>query len=255
MKKLILLICFIVIASFVFSQNKPKRAPPKKPAQSEMDKMMEEAMKGMSPEEKAEMKKMMDSMGVKIPTIKPIQKQTNGVTNNQLKNLYDDEASIVPAKDNVRISSIAKLPLTATSIPAFIAESHNFINQRLNPSAREMADKIFTELKTKYGSTAETGNNAAALWIQGKTQIALALMAKTCVANPSNYDNLSNYAAMLSMCGAEQLAIPLLNYLNARFPKNSTILNNLGQAWFGLGDIAKADKYLDTVIRIYAWQR
>jgi hypothetical protein len=41
--------------------------------------------------------------------------------------------------------------------------------------------------------------------------------------------------------------------LNKRFPKNSTILNNLGQAWFGLGEIDKASSYLDSVVRIYAY--
>ena len=55
------------------------------------------------------------------------------------------------------------------------------------------------------------------------------------------------------MLGAQQLAIPILNSLNTKFPKNSTLLNNLGQAWFGLGEINKAEKYFDSAIRIYAY--
>jgi len=87
----------------------------------------------------------------------------------------------------------------------------------------------------------------------GKAEIAIYVLGKVCVDNPSHSNNLSNYASMLSMSGAEQLAIPILDNLNKRFPENSTILNNLGQAWFGLGDIDKAEKYIDNVIRIYAY--
>lgn len=80
--------------------------------------------------------------------------------------------------------------------------------------------------------------------MMGKVEFALYIMGKACIDDPSNTDNRNNYAAMLSMCGAPQLAIPLLNSLNQRFPKNSTVLNNIGQAWFGLGDIDKANAYL-----------
>jgi hypothetical protein len=45
----------------------------------------------------------------------------------------------------------------------------------------------------------------------------------------------------------------VLNYLDTKFPRNSTILNNLGQAWFALGDLLLAEKYLKEVIRIYAY--
>jgi hypothetical protein len=40
--------------------------------------------------------------------------------------------------------------------------------------------------------------------------------------------------------------------LNKRYPKNSSILNNITQAWLGLGDIPRAEKYADSTIRIYA---
>ncbi len=78
-------------------------------------------------------------------------------------------------------------------------------------------------------------------------------MGKTCQDDPGNMDNINNYAAMITMAGAEQAAIPILQNLNRRFPGNSTLLNNIGQAWFGLGDMEKAGRYLDSAIRIYTY--
>src|SRR5258706_14920881 len=71
------------------------------------------------------------------------------------------------------------------------------------------------------------------------------------INRPANMDNLNNYAAFLSMMGAEQAAIPILLYLNNKFPNNNTILNNMGQAWFGLGDMTASKKYLEAATELY----
>ncbi|AHF17274.1 hypothetical protein NIASO_05065 [Niabella soli DSM 19437] len=55
------------------------------------------------------------------------------------------------------------------------------------------------------------------------------------------------------MSGAPQKAIPLLEYLNKQYPDNTTILNNLGQAWFYLGDVDRANEKLDKVIKAFAY--
>jgi len=43
-------------------------------------------------------------------------------------------------------------------------------------------------------------------------------MGKACNDDPTNTDNINNYAAMLSMNSGEHLAIPMLNYLNKKYP-------------------------------------
>jgi hypothetical protein len=136
---------------------------------------------------------------------------------------------------------------------AYITSIQNKAAALLKPEIKNMADKIYIYIKSKSKNSTEAGNMASGLWIAGKPQIAYYTMGKICADDPTNTDNLSNYASMLSMLGAQHVAIPILNNLNAKFPKNSTLLNNLGQAWYGLGDIAKAEKYLDSAIRIYAY--
>ncbi len=111
------------------------------------------------------------------------------------------------------------------------------------PAAKNKAGEIYKALKQKGAGSDEIGNAAAALWMAGRTQIALCLMAQVCGSDAGNIDNLSNYASMLTMAGAPETAIPILNNLNSRFRKNTTILNNLGQAWFAMGETEKAGKY------------
>lgn len=241
----------ILTIAFVFplltmAQTKPKTDKP--PSQKEMDNMMKEmqgAMNEMSPEDK----KMMDSLGIKMPDTKTIKKSMTGVTDAQLKKAYEDETRIVPLKDGARIASISKIPLTAASLPSFLQSVHNNVVAQLKPASKAKGEEIYSIIRSEKNK----GTIAAGLWMLGKAELSLYLMGRICLENPQNTDNLNNYASMLSMGGAEQLAIPLLDNLNSKFPANSTILNNLGQAWFGLGDITKAEKYLDDVIRIYAY--
>jgi tetratricopeptide (TPR) repeat protein len=248
MKKTLLLIAFALVCLFSFAQQKPKpKEKEKPPTQKEMEEMMKEMQKemdDMSPEDK----KMMDSMGIKMPSMKDMPK----VTDKQLADAWEDENRIVPLKDASRIASISKTPLTNATMAAFISTARDKVALQLKPASKIKGEEIYKMVKTQYNSDVATGNTAAGLWMLGKAELALYVMGKACQDNPKNTDNLNNYASMLSMSGAEQLSIPVLVYVNKRFPKNSTVLNNIGQAWFGMGDIDKANSYLDSAIRLSA---
>jgi tetratricopeptide (TPR) repeat protein len=251
MKKYFLVIILLLTIFYSFAQSKKKaNSKEKPPTQKEMDAMMKEmqsAMDEMEPEDK----KIMDSMGIKMPDTKSIKKSMAGVSDAQLKKAYEDDSRIVPLKDAARIAAIPKT-VTDSRMGAYITTVQNKAATLLKPAITNMAEKIYSYIKLNSKNNAEAGNMAAGLWMAGKPQIACYTMGKICTDDPANTDNLSNYAVMLSMLGAPHLAIPILNNLNDKFPKNSTLLNNLGQAWFGLGEVEKAEKYLDSVIRIYA---
>ena len=86
MKKLLFTSSLLLVMIAVFAQNKPK-ATEKAPTQKEMQEMMKEAQKelnNMSPEDK----KMMDSMGFKMPDMNAIGKNASGVTDAQLKKSF-----------------------------------------------------------------------------------------------------------------------------------------------------------------------
>jgi tetratricopeptide (TPR) repeat protein len=252
MKYLFQLLCVLLFATAGAAQPGKKNEKEKPPTQKEMEEMMKEAEKmmgEMSPEDK----KMMDSMGIKMPDFKKTAKAVSGITDKQLATAWEVENLIVPKKDNARINAISKTPLTAGSMGAFISDVNNKMVALLWPASKSLAEKMYTQMKAAGKNSDAIGNTATGLWIMGRLQPALYIMGKICADDASNTDNLSNYASMLSMCGVQQSAIPVLNYLDTQYPNNSTLINNLGQAWFGLGDMEKAEKYLDNVLRMYAW--
>lgn len=243
---LICLISFSFLKSF--AQNSPVKKE-KPPTQKEMQDMMKEMQQGLD-EISEEEKKMMDSMGIKMPDFKALQKTVSGVSDKQLKKAWEEDNRIVPIKDANRINSIAKIPLTSATIQQYLSTTHSKIISRFSADVKSEGEEIYTFLKDEYPSNPQTANTAAGLWIMGKPSLALYLMGQACLEDLEDANMLNNYASMLTMCGAEEAAIPILYYLNNRFPENSTILNNIGQAWFGLGEIGKAETYLDSTISI-----
>ncbi|MGE7774164.1 hypothetical protein ACQKLP_05540 [Chitinophaga sp. NPDC101104] len=154
-------------------------------------------------------------------------------------------------KSNTSKAPIAATPATA-GMRAFISTGNKAVFSAMLPAAKNKAGEIYKALQQKGADNDEIGNAATALWMTGRTQTALCLMAQACSNDANNIDNLSNYASMLTMSGAPEIAIPILNNLNGRFRKNTTILNNLGQAWFAVGDMDKANKYLDSTLALNA---
>lgn len=236
------LLALILIVGVATAQNKQKsKQKEEAPTQKEMETMMKEmqsAMDEMSPEEK----RAMDSMGIKMPSANMIPQ----VTDAQLKQAYENENRIVPLKDPGRIT-LASATIPNGGMSAYINKTHQAVLMKLSPATKSKGAEITQQVTRMKASAA---NSAVGLWIGGRPTLALYVMGEACKADPSNGNNLNNYAAFLTMCGAEQLALPILKNLNKRYPRNSSILNNMTQAWFGLGDLVNAAKYADSTIRI-----
>ena len=237
----IIVVCFFPFVAMV--QTKPKEKPP---TQKEMKEMMKEAQKMMG-ELSEEDKKMMDSLGIKMPDFKNVP----NVSDKQLAKAWEDENRVVPQKDAARIAQIPKA-IGAGQMPDYIVSTNQKILPLLDAALKVKAGEIFNEFKKKNPSADYLGNAAMGLWMTGYPETAFYIMAKACEQDAANSNNLNNYGAMLTMLGAAHLAIPVLDNINLKFPKNNTVLNNLGQAWFQLGDIPKAGKYINETIVLYA---
>ena len=206
---------------------------------------MQKAMDEIRPEDR----RAMDSMGMKMPDLKNIQKNISGVSDAQLKQAYEDDSRIVPKSDAARINLALSTTVSTNGMSAYINQTHQAVTGQLSATSKAKAAEILQQLNSLNKSVA---SSAVGFWIDGKPALALYLMGEACKKDPNDENNLNNYASFLSMSGAEQMAIPILVNLNKRFPQNSTLFNNLAQAWLGLGDIPRAEKYADSAIRIYA---
>lgn len=254
MKHLLLFLSFVGVYMIGFSQSgqqKPSREQMEADQKrfAEAQKKLEATKSAMDPKARKLYDSMMNSMGVGEKMDKAVGAISTSAPGT--KGGIAKATGIVPAKDSKKIAAIMATP-SADKMGAYLAGVNSKAAAAVLPAARSKGEEIFKALTAKKASAADAGNAAMALWISGKSQIALYVLAQVCAADPSNADNLNNYASMLQMMGAPELAIPVLNSLNARFRNNTTILNNLGQAWFALGDIDRADKYLDSTLRIFA---
>ncbi len=240
---LITLSVFLLISN-TLAQTKPKE---KAPAGNDIDQMMKDAQKeldNMSPEDK----KAIEDMGVKMPSMNNIPKATD----QQLQNANNETASIVPKKDVARITIATSTIISDAGMAAHIDKIQTLVSNKMKPEYKARAEEIYQLLNQNNTSPAAQGQTAIAFLMEGKPMLAMYLLGKACKKLP-DADNLNNYAAVLTNFGAEQLALPILINLNNHYPQNSTILNNIGQAWFGLGDIEKANEFIDKAIRIYAF--
>ena len=159
---------------------------------------------------------------------------------------------LVPQKDLARINSLPKNRLSEAEFLIHIKKVHAGVEKMIPVEEKNEALKIFRETKEKYESSkAVIANAANGCWMLGHWEKALFIMGLVCIDDITNADNLNNYASFLISTGGEQAAIPILEYLNFKYPNNSTIINNLGQAWFGLGDMEKAKMHLGQATTLY----
>jgi tetratricopeptide (TPR) repeat protein len=241
MKKIMTFFLCVLLSAIAFAQKPSKeQMEADKKRMAEAMKKLNEKTSGMSPDAKRGYDSLLNSMGVG-------QKMNNAISRVN-SNQSAPSGKLIPVKNT---KAIAATPSNA-NMDVFVGTTGTATFAAVLPAAKNKAGDIYKALKQKGATTDEMGNAATALWVGGRTQIALSLMAQVCKDDAGNTDNLNNYAAMLTMMGSPEMAIPILNNLNGRFKKNSTILNNLGQAWFALGDADKAKKYLDTTLALSA---
>lgn len=226
MKKFLLFSMFILMMSVAQAQTKTKQN--EKPAQSQMEKAMEEAMKDMSEEEKTEMRKMMKEV---MPEM--AKKPGSDVIS------FADNKKLVPAKDVARISSLSRKPFTDADLTSNTALLYSKLIAKIPASEKAILSSVLDKAKT--GS--ELMEAATISFIQGHNYVALGLAIKAVQAEPGNVIHQNNLAAILSQSGYPEKAIPYLKKLAVQFPTNGTVLHNLGYAWLQLGEVDTASRF------------
>jgi hypothetical protein len=236
MKKYLLTLAILFAATIVFAQP-GKKPVQKQPAQSEMNKAMEDAMKGMSPEEKAEMQKMMKD-------VMPALMEQNSKTADYPE--FTSNKQLVPKKDIVRINAIPKKKLLQADIGPYAANLYNKIITKGDAAEIAIVKKVIAQSPKAN----DLGSAAILCMMQGHPQAAMALSMKAVQSAPSGVNLQNNMASLLTQYGYPEQAVPVLQKLRNDFPDNSTIMNNLAHAWLGLGAIDSAKSVISLAGRL-----
>ncbi|MEO8405048.1 MAG: hypothetical protein ABI480_10645 [Chitinophagaceae bacterium] len=200
-------------------------------AQAEIEKMkndpkMQELMKRMP---------KMDSLSKNLPpTAKTAISKTNGKT----------AANTFPARNDKLLATIPKKIFTKPELINFLSVLHNQLESKLSADKVAAAKETVLELNKDPMNISMAGCFA---WYKSAPSEAALLITYAAAASPD--DNiLNNCGAILNLCGLEEKAIPVLKYALSHQPANSTLLNNLGQAYAGLGALDTAVYYLGACI-------
>jgi tetratricopeptide (TPR) repeat protein len=259
------IIIFLLLISFsikpAFSQT-----PSKKEMQEQMQSAMNELNEQIADTEKqlteakknkadeATIKELEDQLAMlkkQVAMMGGLNRQVGKISDKTIQTVSEENIGSVPKRDITRINALPKQTMTDVELVLFVQKVSTAIDKKLLVSQKNNAQELYGEINMKSKSPDAAGNIAVLCWMCGSTDMALWILGKACMSDMSNTDNLNNYAGLLSMAGGEQLAIPILQNLEKKFPDNTTILNNLGQAWYGLGDMSNAKKYLNKTAALF----
>jgi tetratricopeptide (TPR) repeat protein len=227
MKKNIVSLITLMLFAVMLNAQQGKSPGNQKPP--DLNKMMEEDTKNMTPEQKEQMKKM---MGGAMPAFDEKNKPAFYPD-------FTDNKQLIPKRDVVRINAIPKKKLMQADISLYATNLYTKL------MAKGSADEIVLIKKVlpKCTSANDFGNAAIVCMMQGHAQAAMAFSMKAVIADPANAKCQNNMASLLTQYGYPEQAIPVLQKLENDFPDNSTVLNNLAQAWFSLGERDSAKVY------------
>lgn len=241
--KYLLFIAFVVYTGTTLSAQTTN--PVTKGDVQEKIKQMQQQLDKLTPEQK----KLMEQMGISsgLPSM------PGTFSDADINAAVNGDAFSVPSKNTTLIAAIPKINLTAAMLPSYIKSLNEYINKGIAADTKFTAENAYTYFKNNQSDAQMMGNEAIGFWTMGYPAIAVYIAGKASAEDADDDDLLSNFAAMLSMTGAPHKAIPLLEYLVKRYPENSTLLNNLGQAWFYLGVTDKASVQLDKAVKAFAY--
>ncbi|MDE3145205.1 MAG: hypothetical protein KGL19_13690 [Bacteroidota bacterium] len=228
-----------------------------KPSQKDLQNAMKEYEKMMND---PQIKKLMqDSVAQKymgkgkMPAdSKALQQQMNfamqHVSQQQQNKIFGTET--LPKKDVARIAALPKAILSNEQFKAYLQKVKIAVQKKISAENKNLATQFLAQISA--GTNINYSIAAVACLNKAKQQAALYILSEAVTQPNLDVNDVNNFAALLNINGGEHLALPILQKINTEYPSNSTVLNNIGQSWFGLGDFNKSEKYIDSSLHFFA---
>jgi Flp pilus assembly protein TadD len=197
----------------------------------------------------ADYKKINDQINEKLKAtmeqFKKLSAQPGNVTTKPVALKPDDRQ--LPVRNNGLLSQLPKRTLSRNELSAFLGVLDAQLTQKIESSSADSVKLTVSQL----GNDGEKLSYAAIVaWYKNDAETAVMLATKAATLSIDNNTALSNCAAIFIMAGLENKAIPILQVLLQRQPNSSTVLNNIGQAYTGLGEVDTAMYYFGRCIKI-----
>jgi hypothetical protein len=224
----------------------------------DLEKQIAEAKKNKEdPESIKDMEEQLAALKKQVKMMGGLNKDVGKISGNTFQQANQKSDKIIPEKDLKRISKIPKENFSDGELVSFVKTVFAKVEKKLPAEEIAASQKIYNEVKSNYNKTKPeykfanvVSNAATGCWVYGHWEKAIWLAGKAYLEDINDLYKLNNYASYLSMVGCEDLAIPILIWLSGKRPESSTVQNNLGQAWFGLGDMDNAKQYLKAATSI-----
>ena len=203
-------------------------------------------------EDPAKIKELEDQLAMLKNQLSMISKITQTVstipkkTLEQINNDSTDDTPKFPKFNPAEIASLPKINST-TALINYISDLHNHFLKKINPELIASFKQIQSQLENDPEKMATAAISA---WYSEAPAQSVLLITKAAMQPNASDLTMNNLGAILNMGGLELRSIPILNYLVNQFPNNAMILNNLGQAYAGVGDLNHAMIYFGRCLQI-----
>lgn len=146
----------------------------------------------------------------------------------------------------VYIGDLPKKGLIGDPLTAYIKGLEKTIYTRMPEKDLKL---VLEQVKAFENDPVALGKIAVAVYYNGATAEGLLLAIKAALMDVENELNINNLGGLLINVGAPAKAIPIFRGLLKNYPKNIMILNNMGQAFAGVGLTDSAKVYLARCVK------
>ncbi len=208
----------------------------------------------------ADAQRKIDSLMKNNPDLKKYANQKN-LPNNQanIPNMPSDisAASAFARKPDTTFLSKIKMPdrndRALATIPTKTMSRKDLVSFIADTKKRFMTAMGTTAISVTDVDATSLSNGGVMCWYGGNSERALELALDAAEKDPDDMNALDNLSGLLTMCGYPYRAVPILDYVSQQDPGNSTVNNNMGQAYLQMGDVQKAKSYLTKATADYQY--
>lgn len=209
----------------------------------------------------AEAQRKIDSVMKNNPDLKKYANQKNLPSNNpaSLPNMPTNAsmANAFARKPDTAFLSRIKLPdrndRALATIPAKTLSRKDLVSYITDTKKKFMTGLGITPVAVGDATATSLSNGGVMCWYGGNSERGMELALDAAEKDPDDMNALDNLSGLLTMCGYPYRAVPILEYVAQQDPGNSTVNNNLGQAYFQMGEVQKAKAYFSKATADYQY--